>query len=47
MTTIQLCILAYSGINASIILWFFIIRPAQIDKEYNEKLKKIYDSTKM
>lgn len=34
----------YALLNIAIIVWFFIVRPMQIDKEYNEKLRKIYDT---
>lgn len=34
----------YALLNIAIIVWFFIIRPKQIDKEYEEKLGKIYSN---
>jgi hypothetical protein len=45
MTTAQLCILAYAGINASVIIWFFVLEPRRHDREYERKLKEINEST--
>ena len=33
----------YAGFNIAIIVWFFIVCPRLADKEYNEKLREIYN----
>lgn len=42
----NLILLAYASFNVAIVVWFFILEPRRIEREYEQKLKAIYERQK-